>query len=243
MEESFGHVDPDSTSTISTNAPGQKPANAEKPTDEEHPEKVAAILIRESSLATTELVFPLRSLSPVIASIPESLLPLHGPEALSHYRCQHPSCDEEFSQKAAACNHAHHDYLNVALACLYCSDNKCPKMRWYSASAWEHHTHQHTQDNLSIHPDDPAFYEQFSEAETLPSTLKLATILPQTINIQERAKAAKQFVEEGDKKSPSPEVCTHSPTTLKLAYQARSHKHLAKKSRQLNIKMMMSRYS
>ena len=88
-------------------------------------------------------------------------------------------------------------------------------MRWYSASAWEHHTCRHTQDNLPIHPDDPGFYEQFSATETLPSTSKLATILPQTNNIQERAKAAKQFIEEGDKKSPSPGARTHSPTTPK----------------------------
>ena len=147
LEESFGNVDPDSTSTISTDAPGQKPADTEKPTEEEPPEKVATIPIRESSLATTELVFPLRSLSPIIASILESLLPLCGPETLPCYRCQHPSCDEEFSQKAAACNHVHCDHLNIALACLYCSANNCPKMRWYSASALEHHTCQHTQDN------------------------------------------------------------------------------------------------
>ena len=93
LEETFGHVDPDSTSIISTDAPGQKPADAEKPTEEEPPEKVPTIPIGESSLATTELVFPLRSLSPIIAGILESLLPLRGPETLSCYRCQHPSCD------------------------------------------------------------------------------------------------------------------------------------------------------
>ena len=198
LEETFGHVDPDSTSIISTDAPGQKPADAEKPT-EEPPEKVPTISIRESSLATTELVFPLRSLSPIIAGILESFLPLRGPETLSCYRCQHQSCDEEFSQKAVACNHVCRDHLNMALACLYCSANNSPKMRWYSASAWEHHTCRHTQDNLPIHPDDPGFYEQFSATETLPSTSKLATILPQTNNIQDRAKTAKQFIEEGDK--------------------------------------------
>ena len=140
LEESFGHVDPDSISSISSDTPSQKPANIEKLTEEEPPEKVLMIPMGESSLATTELVFPLRSLSPIIASIPESLLPLHGPETLSHYRCQHQSCNEKFSQKAVACNHVCHDHLNVALACLYCSANNSHKMRWYSASPWECHT-------------------------------------------------------------------------------------------------------
>ena len=191
LEESFCPVDSDTTSSISADTPSQKPADKEKPTEEEPPEKVPMIPIGESSLATTELVFLLRSLSPIIAGIPESLLPLCGCETLSHYRCQHPSCDEEFSQKAAACNHVHCDHLNMALACLHCSANKTPKMRSYSASAWEHHTHQHIQDNLPIHLDDPAFYEQFSEAEILLSTSKLASILSQTVNIHERAKVAK----------------------------------------------------
>ena len=149
------------------------------------------IPIGESSLATIELVFPLRSLSPIIASILESLLPLHGLETLSHYRCQHPSCKGEFSQKAVACNHVHCDHLIVALPCLYCSANNSAKMRWYSASAWEHHTCQHTQENLPIDPDDPAFYEHFNADETLPSTAKLASILPQTVNIHERDIIAK----------------------------------------------------
>ena len=76
-------------------------------------------------------------------------------------------------------------HLHVALACLYCSADNSSKMHWYSASAWEHHTQRHIQDNLSIHPDDPTFYQQFSEAATLPSTSKLASAIPQTINIQE----------------------------------------------------------
>ena len=57
----------------------------------------------------------------IIAGLPESYLPLCGPETLSQYCCQFPSCTLEFSQKAAACNHICHDYLNVVLACLYCS--------------------------------------------------------------------------------------------------------------------------
>ena len=94
----------------------------------------------------------------------------------------------------------------MALACLYCSADDFPKMCWYSASEWEHHTHKHIQDNLLIHLDDPAFYQHFCEVETLPATSKLISVIPQTI--WERAKAAKQFLEEGDDESthPLPEV-------------------------------------
>ena len=69
-----------------------------------------------------ELVFPTEAIPLVIAGIPESLLPINGPEAQSHYRCQFTDCTQIFLQKAAAlypcssCNH-----LNVALAFLYCS--------------------------------------------------------------------------------------------------------------------------
>ena len=80
-----------------------------------------------SSLATAELVFPLKSLSPVIAVIPELLLPLCGPKTLSHYRCQYPSHDEEVSQKAVACNHVHFDHLHAALACLYWQCQQFPQ--------------------------------------------------------------------------------------------------------------------
>ena len=90
-------------------------------------------------------------------------------------------------------------------------------MCWYSASTLEHHTHKHIQDNLPIHPDDPAFYEQFSEDDTLPFTSKLASI-PPSININERARAAKHFLEEGNEELTSPfqEMQTPmSPTTPK----------------------------
>ena len=77
-------------------------------------------------------------------------------------------------------------------------------MHWYSASAWEHHTCKHIQDNLPIHPKNPAFYQQFSEAEAIPSTSKLTSDLPQANIISERAKAAMQFLEEGDNESTLP---------------------------------------
>ena len=74
-----------------------------------------------------ELVFPTQAISLVIAGIPESLLPIHGLEAQSCYRCQFIDCTQIFLQKAAACTHVCHDHLNVALACLYCSGRDNPK--------------------------------------------------------------------------------------------------------------------
>ena len=81
-----------------------------------------------SSLTTAELLFPLKSIPTVVAGLPKTYLPLHGPETLSKYQCQFPLCTLEFSQKAVACNHVHHDYLNIALTCLYCSFENNPKM-------------------------------------------------------------------------------------------------------------------
>ena len=167
-----------STSSISTDIPAQESIITEKPC-EKPPEKVPVVPSEESSLASAELVFPLKSIPLVIASLPESLLPLCGPGTLSCYRCQHPSCNQEFSQKAVACNHVHCDNLNMALACLYCSFSNTPRMHCCSASAWEHDTCKHVQDHFPIHLDDPAFYQQFSEAEAIPSTSKLTPVLPQ----------------------------------------------------------------
>ena len=141
----------------------------------EVPEKTSVTPSYEGGLASAELVFPLESISLVITSLPESFLPLCGPETLSCYRCQYPSCTLELSQKAAACNHVCHDHLNIALVCLYCSFESNPKMHWYSASAWEHHTHQHIQENLPIYPDDSTFSQQFTHVprdKATPSTFK-----------------------------------------------------------------------
>ena len=100
LKGSFGCIDSNTTSTISAvDIPVQKPTTSPTITEEKPPEKIPATSSGESSLATAELVFPLKSLSPVVTDIPESFLPLHGPQTLSHYRCQYPSCDEEFSQK------------------------------------------------------------------------------------------------------------------------------------------------
>ena len=72
------------------------------------------------------------------------------------------------SGKVAACNHICHIHLNVALACLYCSSKENPKMRWYSASAWESHVCKHTQDDLPIFLDDLAY--ACLPLEAIPST-------------------------------------------------------------------------
>ena len=121
------------------------------------PEMTPFTLPDSGGLTTAGLVFPLKPIPTVIAGIPEPLLPVPGPKTLSLYHCQFPSCTLEFSQKAAACNHVWHDHLNVALACLYCSFEHNPKIQWYSASTWEHHTSTHSKENIPIHPDDPAF--------------------------------------------------------------------------------------
>ena len=188
LEHCFGSVDPSPSPPASTEITGPP---------EEHPaEKVSGSKpsspIAESSLATAELGFPMKSIPLVVAGIPEVFLPLCGPETLSHYRCQFPNCTQAFSQKASACNHIHCNHLNVALACIYCSGKENPKMCWYSASAWESHVHKHTQDDLPIFPDDLAFAHLPSEA--VPSTSgSTSDPLPANI-ILERAKAAKQYL-------------------------------------------------
>ena len=176
-------------------------------------EEVSVPLFEDSSLATAELVFPLKSIPLVIARLPEPFLPLCGPETLSHYRCQYPSCDHEFSQKATVCNHVHHDHLDITLACLYCSFNGNPKMHWYSASVWEHHSSRHTQDNLPMYHDDPAISQQFIHVprdEATPSTSTSPFELPHSKIIQQQAKAAKQFLEEESG------ATFHCPSTEKL---------------------------
>ena len=148
-----------------------------------------------------ELVFPRQAIPLVIAGIPESFLPIHGPEAQSYYRCQFTDCTQIFLQKAAACTHVCHDHLNVALACLYCSGTDNPTMQWFSTSAWENHIHRHSQDGLPLFPNDPAFTQL--SPETLPST---SDSTPKSLPLEvilERAKVAKQCLEEESKASTS----------------------------------------
>ena len=156
----------------------------------------------DSGPLEVELVFPTQVIPLIIAGIPESLLPICGPETQSRYRCQFTDCTQIFLQKAAVCTHVCWDHLNVALACLYCSGREDPKMQWFSASAWEKHVHKHSQDGLPLFPDDPAFTQL--SPETLPSTPgSTSESLPLEV-ILARAKAAKQCLEEESKASTSP---------------------------------------
>ena len=146
--------------------------------EEKDPQIVEGISARPTKaghLATAELVFPVKSSPLVVAGIPKRYLSLCGPKTLSQYHCQVPSCTLEFAQKVAACNHVHHDHLNLALACLYCSFKNNPKMWWYSASTWEHHSLKHLKDNLPIFPNDPTFSQQLmgaSSDDIIPFTSK-----------------------------------------------------------------------
>ena len=151
----------------------------------------------DSGPVEVELVFPTQAIPLVTAGIPESLLHFHGPEAQSCYRCQFTDCTQIFLQKAAACTHVCCDHLNVALACLYCSGRDNPKMQWYSASTWEKHIRKHSQDGLLLFPDDPAFTQL--SPETLPST---SGSTPKSLPLEailEKAKTAKQCLEEESK--------------------------------------------
>ena len=137
-----------------------------------------------------ELVFPTRAIPLVIAGITESLLPIYGPKAQSCYRCQFTDC-----------THVCHNHLNLALACLYCSGRDNPKMQWFSASTWEKHIHKHLQDGLPLFPNDSAFTQL--SPETLPST---SGCTPESLPLEvilERAKVAKQCLEEENKVSTS----------------------------------------
>ena len=156
----------------------------------------------DSGPLEVELVFPTQAFPLIIAGIPESLLPICGPEMQSHYRCLFTDCTQIFMQKAAACTHVPCDHLNVALACLYCSGQENPKMQWFSASAWEKHICNQSQGGLPLFPDDPAFTQL--SPETLPSTSgSTSKSLPLEV-ILERTKAAKQCLEEESKASTSP---------------------------------------
>ena len=112
----------------------QSPASTEKVEEEVKEEastpskQIPATLSSNGGLGSAELVFPLKSAPTVTVGLPKAYLPIHGPETLSQYRCQFPSCSLEFAQKAAACNHICHDHLNVALACLYYSFEHNPKI-------------------------------------------------------------------------------------------------------------------
>ena len=72
-------------------------------------------------------------------------------------------------------------------------------MQWFSASAWEKHIHKHSQGGLPLFPDDPAFTQL--SPETLPS---ISGSTPKSLHLEvilERAKVAKQCLEEESKAS------------------------------------------
>ena len=78
----FGHVD-SSESTEST-----EESNKGSTTEEKNPEvveKASATLPEAGGITTAELVFPLRFIPTVVAGLPKTYLPLHGPETLSQY--------------------------------------------------------------------------------------------------------------------------------------------------------------
>ena len=118
LEGAFGSIDQESISITSI-------SKAKEMVKEDIPSTPSPA---ESRPVGAELVFPTQAFPLVIAGIPGSLLPLHGPEAQSHYRYQFTDCTQIFLQKAAACTHVHCDHLNVALACLYCIGRDNPKM-------------------------------------------------------------------------------------------------------------------
>ena len=208
LEGCFGSVGPSpSASTEITEPLEEHPLEESSGSESSSP-------IAGGSISTAELVFPMKSIPFMIAGISEAFLPLRGPETLSCYRCQFPDCTQVFSQKASVCNHICHDHLNVALACIYCSGNKTPKMCWYSASAWESHVWKHTQDNLPIFPDDLAFANLPPEA--IPSTSGSTSDPLSADTILQRAKVAKQYLEEEVAKV-TPSKCPTKQGPIKLS--------------------------
>ena len=196
-------------------------------------------------------MFPLKSVPTVIAGIPEPFLPVHGLETLSLYHCQFPSCTLEFSQKAATSNHIQCDHLNIALACLYCSFEHNHKLCLYSASTWEHHIATHSKENLPIHPDDPAFSQQFAGSPgdgAIPSTSRSVPDLPHATVIHRWAEASKHFLEEGSDQStfhcPLSESSDLSPCKIPKCHIKQGPVNPARKPknlRDLSLKMEMSR--
>ena len=137
LEGSFGHVNLDTSAlSVSTEESAQKSTTAEKTPEKtsEVPEKTSVTPSYDGGLASAELVFPPKVYYPCHHWSSWVILATSWPETLSHYQCQFPACTQEFSQKAATCNHVWCDHLNVALACLYCSFENNPKVHWYSTS-------------------------------------------------------------------------------------------------------------
>ena len=124
LEGCFSYVDLDTSQSTASTEKAEKEVKEEASTPSK---QISATLSSSGGLATAELVFPLKSTA-VTAGLPEAYLSICGPETLSQYCCQFPSCSLEFSPKAAACSYICCDHLSVTLACLYCSFEHNPKM-------------------------------------------------------------------------------------------------------------------
>ena len=86
LEGAFGSIDQENISVASL-------PKAEETVTEDIPSTASPA---ESGPVGAELVFPTQAIPLMIAGIPESLLPLRGPEAQSHYRCQFTDCTQIF---------------------------------------------------------------------------------------------------------------------------------------------------
>ena len=88
----------------------------------------------------------------------------------------------------------------MALTCLYWTFEHNPKIQWYSASTWECHTLAHSKENLPIYPKNPAFSQQFSKTEAIPSTSRSELKFPHAEAVCKCAEVAKHFLEHGSEK-------------------------------------------
>ena len=100
LEGAFGSIDQETISIASI-------PKAKETVTEDIPSTPSTPSPAESGPVGVELDFPIQAIPLVIAGIPESLLPIHGPEAQLCYRCQFTDCTQIFLQKAAACTHVH----------------------------------------------------------------------------------------------------------------------------------------
>ena len=92
LEGAFGFVNQENISTASI-------SEMKESTKEYIPLSPPSLSSEERGLIGAELVFPTQSIPLVVAGIPESFLPLHGPETQSCYRCQFPDCAQIFLYK------------------------------------------------------------------------------------------------------------------------------------------------
>ena len=92
LEGAFGSIDQENISVTSI-------SKAKEMVKEDIPSTPSIPSPVESGPVGAELVFPTQAIPLVLAGIPESLLPLHGPEVQSCYRCQFTDCTQIFLQK------------------------------------------------------------------------------------------------------------------------------------------------